>query len=63
MRHPQNMTGLRLGLVVLSTNKLRAVSEHAGMIAAAIERVGHGMCEIVTLPRPPKRGRPLDPSL
>jgi len=53
---------MQLGLLVLTTNKLQFLSEHAGLIADAIERIGHGSCEVVTLPRPPRRRRPSTPS-
>jgi len=62
MRYQQNMTGLLLGLVVLSTNRLRILSEHAGMVAHGIGRVGQGAREVVTLPRPPRQRRPFTPS-
>ncbi len=62
MRHQQNLAALRLGIVVLSTDKLPALRDHAALIAGAIDRVGQGACESVRIPRPQRPRRSPMPS-
>lgn len=52
LRHQQNLSGRRIGLVVLSTNHWPTIRDNAPHVFMAIEGVGRGRYVEVELPRP-----------
>lgn len=58
MRHQQNPTGRRIGIVVLPTQDMATLQAGLAALLAVIEAVGQGGCRELDLPRPPLRRRP-----
>ncbi len=52
LRYQQNLSGRRIGLVVLSTNHWTSIRVNAPRILAAFEGTGQGQYVEVELPRP-----------
>ena len=48
--YQQNLTGRKLGLVVLGSNIWTVVRNHGSSIAAAVERSLPGSCETIVMP-------------
>lgn len=58
LRHQQNLTGRRIGLIVLSTNHWPVIRDNAPRILAAVERAGRERYLEVDMPRPTLLRRP-----
>jgi len=58
LHHQQNLTGRRIGLIVLSTNHWPVIRDNVQRILAAVEQAGREQCLEVDLPRPTLLRRP-----
>lgn len=55
LTYQQNLTGRKLSLIVLSTNRLRFIKEGLAAISEAIGACTPGSFHAVSLPQPPPR--------
>ena len=55
IKHQQNLTGLKLALVVLGSNIWPVVRDHGAAIAAKVEAATPGGYDFIEMPLPPKR--------
>ena len=53
IRYQQNLTGRKLGIVILTSNLWPSVRNCGPAIEAAIETAAPGKCQTVTVPLPP----------
>lgn len=58
IRHQQNLAGVPLGIVVLSTNHWATLRASAAMIAASIDACAPSGFVVVTCGLPPKKRNP-----
>jgi len=50
VRFQQNLTGFRIGILVLSTNKLRAILDAAALLQGAVESLRPGELRTLQIP-------------
>jgi hypothetical protein len=60
--YQQNMTGRRLGLIILMTNHWDTIRDNADGILAAVKAATPGRYATINFPKPPRRRRPHPPS-
>jgi hypothetical protein len=63
IRYQQNLAGRQISIIELSTTHWETIRDNIASLVEAIESSTPGSYLTITLPRPPKRRRPFNPSI